>query len=378
MRRLLLLFLFFPVVLFGQKRQKAIIDSFKAATDVRHVAGVISKYPDSRVEHMQVADSGEYVTIVVRVHLSDGIITELSPLPTAKINTENIDIGRLSIVTIPLVYFPFTEPLTPLAISQIRIDDFAAAMLETVTIPSVFFPYPDPLTLLTLSQIRIDGVIAAIMKTLPLPPPPELVLDPEPLTPLAPVKIAIEHFSAGKLHTVTVPPFEEERIPVAEMHLSANGYSLLEKLEGFSPEPYSLGDGGLTIGFGFFIPDGQANKWDKGITWEEAEIMIRQKMPTYEDQVKRYINVPLTQEEFDALIMIAYNLGGFSKATSIVNDVNSYADFDQLKKDWMRFVHSKAPGVMKGLMNRRRDEMQVRADANYQADRKIQILKNRK
>jgi hypothetical protein len=44
----------------------------------------------------------------------------------------------------------------------------------------------------------------------------------------------------------------------------------------------------------------------------------------------------------------------------------------------MRFVHSKAPAVMKGLMNRRRDEMHVRGDADYQTERKIQMLKSGK
>jgi GH24 family phage-related lysozyme (muramidase) len=165
---------------------------------------------------------------------------------------------------------------------------------------------------------------------------------------------------------------------VVDMHLSEEGYTLLEKMEGFSPELYSLGDGGFTIGFGFFVTYSEADKWRKGVTIADAERMIRQKVPAYEDQVKRYINVPLTQEEFDALTMLAYNLGGFSKASSIVNDINSYAGFDQLQRDWMRFVHSKAPGVMKGLMNRRNDEIRVRNEANYQQERKILIYKNKK
>ncbi len=167
-------------------------------------------------------------------------------------------------------------------------------------------------------------------------------------------------------------------MPVEEMHLSDEGYSLLEKLEGFSPELYTLGDGGFTIGFGFFVPYSEGNKWAKGITWEDAERLIREKVPAYEDQVKKYINVPLTQVEFDALTMMAYNLGGFSKATSIINDINGDAGFEKLQRDWMRFVHSKAPGVMKGLVNRRKDEMKVRSEWDYQPEREIQVFKNRK
>jgi GH24 family phage-related lysozyme (muramidase) len=76
--------------------------------------------------------------------------------------------------------------------------------------------------------------------------------------------------------------------------------------------------------------------------------------------------------------MLAYNLGGFSKATSIINDVNNQVEFDKLKASWKRFVHSKATNVSKGLMNRRRDELEVRELSYYQPNRKIQIFNSKK
>jgi lysozyme len=169
----------------------------------------------------------------------------------------------------------------------------------------------------------------------------------------------------------------EVRTPVAIMHLSPDGYSLLQKLEGYAPSLYNLGDGGYTIGFGFFIPFNEGHKWRNGITWDQATDLIQQKVPEYEDQVKEYVNVPLTQNEFDALTMLAYNLGGFSKATSIINDINEQVNIEKLQSDWKRFVHSKAPNVSKGLMKRRKDEIGVRKAADYQPDRKIQIYKSR-
>jgi lysozyme len=379
-RRLLLLFILCPAIVFGQTRRKAIADSFKAATDLHDVSKVLSKYSDTKVEHLQVADNGEYVTITVQVRVTDDAIPVIPPLPVAKIQTDAIVIVGADVATVPSIPDPVVaEVLMPLALNQISIGDIVARKADTVFVP----PLPDffvaeALTPLEVTLIRIGDVVARKVNTVSVPPLPEMVLDALALQPLAAVKFAIPVFVIGRLDAMEVPDVEEKKIPVSEMHLSAKGYSLLEKMEGFSPELYSLKDGGLTIGFGFFVPDGQGSKWDKGITWEEAEIMIRQKMPLYEGQVKQYINVPLTQEEFDALTMMAYNLGGFSKATSIVNDINSYAGFDQLQKDWMRFVHSKAPGVMKGLMNRRRDEMQVRGDADYQDERKVVIFKNKK
>lgn len=177
-------------------------------------------------------------------------------------------------------------------------------------------------------------------------------------------------------NTELAPPKPSEiKTPVDSMHLSPDGYSLLQKLEGYSPDLYSLGDGGFTIGFGFFVPYNEGNKWRNGITWDGAEALMKQKVPAYEAQVKEYVNVPLTQSEFDALTMLAYNLGGFSKATSIINDINNQVDFDVLQRDWKRFVHSKARNVTKGLMNRRKDELGVRKVSDYQPDRKIQVFK---
>ncbi len=213
-----------------------------------------------------------------------------------------------------------------------------------------------------------------------IPTLPDVQMDDiDAISPLPLVKLNTENIPFSKAEIVqTLPKIEEDRTPVEEMHLSQDGYSLLQKLEGFSPELYALGDGGYTLGFGFFIPFSEGAKWNKGISWEEAEHLIQQKVPAYEDQVKQYINVPLTQKEFDALTIFAYNLGGFSKATSIVNDINNQADFEQLQSDWKRFVHSKAPNVSKGLMKRRQDELDVRGMSNYQPDRKILILKSRK
>ncbi len=187
-----------------------------------------------------------------------------------------------------------------------------------------------------------------------------------------------EYRSDISVAPVELPLKLELRTDVADMHLSPDGYALLEKMEGFAPTLYNLGDGGYTIGFGFFVPFNEGYKWKNGVTWEQAVTLIEQKVPAYEDQVKKYINVSLTQSEFDALTMLAYNIGGFSKATSLINDINAQVDIGKIQNDWNRFIHSKAPNVTKGLMKRRKDEIEVKKLSDYQPTRKIQILKGTK
>lgn len=351
MRRLTLLLILSPILVFGQNRQRAIADSIRAAgKNLQAVSGFISRMPGTDVEHIQVSDSDEYLTMVVHIHIAGATVIPRLPV----IGTRKIQIPE-RIFTAPGVapqlarYRPLLEKdtITPLAVSDVR-----------------------QLKLLQPGPSRLWTVVVPTFPFEPEEPEPLMTLDARPLEINAPQRA---HPVA-----VAVPVFEEKKMEVSEMHLSDEGYALLEKMEGFSPELYSLKDGGFTIGFGFFVPYGEAGKWSKGVTVAEAERILREKVPSYEDQVKQYINVPLTQTEFDALTMLAYNLGGFAKATSIVNDINSGGDFGMLQRDWMRFVHSKAPNVMKGLVNRRKDELRVRNEMYYQPERKLLIYNNKR
>jgi len=423
MKWLLLLLVSSPIILFGQTRRKG-ADSVKAATapNLQSIPALLGNNPGTRVESIRVFDSGEYKTIVVRVHMAkadtivaltplpavkiipgdnatgdvstmtvprlplpvpeEGTIVALPPVPVVIMKTEDIVAGNVSTITVPRLPHTVAEEntivsLPPLPVIKIEPGDIVAGDIGTIPVPPLPPPMAEPDTIIALAVLQLKtGDPVVIMDTIAVPPLPDVEPEIKYLPYIATVKLVVKS-SAARIDAIAFPGFDERKMPVDEMHLSADGYSLLEKLEGFSPELYSLKDGGFTIGFGFFVPYGEGNKWDKGVTWEEAEHMIRQKVPAYEDQVKRYINVPLTQNEFDALTMLAYNLGGFSKATSIVNDVNDEANFDKLKIDWNRFVHSKAPGVTRGLINRRKDELGVKKYANYQPERKVQVLKIR-
>jgi lysozyme len=385
MKKLLLLLLLSPVILLGQERQKAIVDSIRAnATDLQGISKLLSTNPRIKPGQIQISDSGEYVTITVRVHVEDeGIITPIDAVRIARMKTRDITAGKMSAVTVPeVIEVDMSTPMPVLSITKLNTGKISAAKLNPVIVP--LLPEGalyglEPLSFIEDRELSIKNHPAAKLRVVIVPSLPEGGLyGLEALSLFAYHELPVKIRRKGKMDTLVVPVYEEKKMTVDEMHLSDEGYSLLEKLEGFSPTLYSLGDGGFTIGFGFFIPYSEGPAWRKGLTLAEAETMIREKVPAYEDQVKQYINVPLTQTEFDALTLLAYNLGGFSKATSIVNDVNMQAGFDKLQQDWMRFVHSKAPGVLKGLMNRRKDEIKVRNESDYQAERKLQILNTSK
>jgi len=382
MKGLLLLFILSPVILLGQLRRAAVVDSINAnAADLGAAANLIKNNQRTSIKYIRASDSGEYVDILIRVRVIEPEdIPFITFTAVVTLITQASSAGTMD--TLPVPHAPYMrieiEALPPNAVALLETKATAGGKMGMALVPPA--PYlcnidVPPVSPYAVKQFEYKATTAQKMNTIPVPAMPDFPLDELPQ--LAAKTFAIASRPATKMDTAQVPVYEpEKKMPVAEMHLSPEGYSLLEKLEGFSPNLYALKDGGLTIGFGFFVPYGEGNKWRNGVTWTEADSIMREKVPQYEDQVKRYINVPLTQNMFDALTMIAYNLGGFAKATSIVNDVNDEADYEQLQKDWMRFVHSKAPGVMKGLMNRRKDELKVRNESDYQPERKIQILKN--
>ena len=439
MKRLFLLLFLFPVVLSAQTQRKQVINPEKdeATINIQNFSSIPGNKPCSRLADIRTThlatDSGELVTTVVFFPVLTALdsagydsLEVLSAAAVSKITTEDIPKDKLELITtlpnLPLFKDESLTSILNLEVVAISTEDIPAnemKMMESIVPLPDFIPFEfpavtpraiDPIKteavpvyeadLLTdiprlplvkddsipdilpvgINEIKTtilpDSKLEAATNTIPLPFYIADDIDIPPMLHVAPIYTAA--ILAGKADSVT--PFvmlEDELYPVDEMHLSEEGYSLLEKLEGYSPELYSLNDGGYTIGFGFFVPYSEGSKWRKGVTWEEAERLIHQKVPAYENQVKEFINVKLTQKEFDALTMLAYNLGGFSKATSIVNDINNLDGYDQLQADWKRFIHSKAPNVSKGLMNRRKDELGVRSISDYQPDRKVIIYKNR-
>ena len=439
MKRVLLLLFLFPVVLSAQTQRRQVIDPGKedSLINISNFSLLPGNNPHTREADIRfvhkVTDSGEYVITTVFFPILTALdsagydsLAVLTVAATNKIPTDDIPVARLELITslpsLPLVKdesLTSMERLGVVAISTAEIPAIEMKISASILPLADFIPFEFPavnllainpimtnilteseaelftnvprlpifkddsipdMQLVGINEIKTtilaDARLEAVAITIPLPFYIADDIDLSPMLHVAPIYTAT--IPAGKADSVT--PFvmlEDELYPVDEMHLSEEGYSLLEKLEGYSPELYSLNDGGYTIGFGFFVPYSEGTKWRKGVSWEEAERLIHQKVPAYENQVKAFINIKLSQKEFDALTMLAYNLGGFSKATSIVNDINNLEGYDQLQADWKRFIHSKAPNVSKGLMNRRKDELGVRSISDYQPDRKVIIYKNR-
>lgn len=128
-----------------------------------------------------------------------------------------------------------------------------------------------------------------------------------------------------------------------EMLKKSEGRCLLERT--------NLGDGGWTIGWGRF--EKSMSALPPSITREQAQQMFDYDVDRRAERwVRAYVTVPLTQEQFDALTSMAYNLSppSFRKIAEAVNRGES--------PDAAAMQYVRAGSIFeRGLRNRRSREL---------------------
>jgi len=161
------------------------------------------------------------------------------------------------------------------------------------------------------------------------------------------------------------------------MNLSEKGENLLKSIEVLSTQPYDDQKGiksapikswvkGATIGYGYLISQAEWDKYKNGITVEQANALYDAKIKPYVDAVNSNIKVKISQSQFDALVMLCYNIGITAfKNSSVVKMVNglpsSYKTLEAAWKAW-----NKSQGKFnQGVLNRRNAEWDVYTKGIY-------------
>ena len=135
----------------------------------------------------------------------------------------------------------------------------------------------------------------------------------------------------------------------------------IKTFEKFSGVPYKDAGGILTIGYGHVILSGE--KFDS-ITELQGEEILRKDLTKAENAVKRGITSPLAQNQYDALVSFAFNTGnGGVNGSTLQKRINS-GDYTSVPDEMKRW--NKVGGkVVKGLVNRREDEVEMFRDGDY-------------
>jgi len=82
---------------------------------------------------------------------------------------------------------------------------------------------------------------------------------------------------------------------------------MIERFEGFVGHQYNDGTGVMTIGYGTTSAD--VSPLPRFLTQAQAEQLLREKLARKYEPAVNGLGVPLTQNQFDALISLVYNCG---------------------------------------------------------------------
>ena len=101
------------------------------------------------------------------------------------------------------------------------------------------------------------------------------------------------------------------------MQLSDHGEALIKNFEGLRLSAYRDSAGVWTIGYGSTrYHDGKVVKPNDRLASEaQADALFRNTLGVYADAVNQRVKVPLTQNQFDALVSFVYNTGTASGKT---------------------------------------------------------------
>jgi lysozyme len=141
--------------------------------------------------------------------------------------------------------------------------------------------------------------------------------------------------------------------------LSDVGAHLIASYEGWVDHPYNDPSRYATIGYGHLLHTSPVTAADRGqwgtITPARGIELLKQDAAVAENAIRTHVKVPLTQNEFDALVSFIFNVGAGAFAGSTLlkrlNAGDHHGAADELLK-WNR----SAGRVLPGLDRRRHEE----------------------
>ena len=123
-------------------------------------------------------------------------------------------------------------------------------------------------------------------------------------------------------------------------------------------KPYKCPAGVPTIGYGntFYENGSKVKLTDPTITKEKAQSILKSSMDYFEKQVDTLVVDSINQNQFDALVDFAYNVGiGNLKSSTLLKKVNKNPNDPTIREEFMKWVFAGGK-KLNGLVKRRESE----------------------
>lgn len=137
-----------------------------------------------------------------------------------------------------------------------------------------------------------------------------------------------------------------------------NTIDLIKQFEGFRSKAYQDSVGVWTIGYGTTRINGQPVKAGMTITEDQALQLVQQEVNKLWSQIESISRVNLNQNQMNALVDFAYNLGFNALKTSTLMKMVNAGDFNGAANQFSRWVYAGGK-VLPGLVKRREAEKQL-------------------
>lgn len=139
--------------------------------------------------------------------------------------------------------------------------------------------------------------------------------------------------------------------------ISEKALEFIEKHEGLRLKAYLCQAGVPTIGIGTTrYPNGSKVKMGDEITKDDAFKLLKHDVSKFELAVDAMTTDKVNQNQFDALVSFAYNLGSDAlKKSTLLKVVNTNPNDPRIKKEFQKWVYADGK-KLGGLIKRRQDE----------------------
>jgi lysozyme len=145
------------------------------------------------------------------------------------------------------------------------------------------------------------------------------------------------------------------------MKLDESGYKLIQEFEGLSLVPYLCSAKVATIGYGstFYPSSKKVTMQDQPISLATAKWMLKETADKFAADVDKLIKANLNQNQFNAIVSFAFNLGLTSLGKStLLKKVNINPNDPTIVAEFAKW--NKAGGkVLNGLTKRRAKEAKL-------------------
>lgn len=151
------------------------------------------------------------------------------------------------------------------------------------------------------------------------------------------------------------------------MEVSKSFFDLLQKSEEREANVYPDSGGALTIGIGHLLTKSERSsgkiiingvpvKYSFGLTEQQIDDLCRQDVKLAVDTVNKGVKVPLSQNQFEALVDFTFNIGNNGFLNSTLLRLLNQGNYDAVPAQMRRW--NKDNGVVvQGLINRREHEI---------------------